>query len=229
MKTPIVSSTSTVLLVGGAPCASGPLKRALARTDCAVAADGGAATLLALGRMPDAVIGDLDSLPEDLRARIPPARLHRIAEQDSTDFDKALRNIAAPLILGFGFLEARLDHALAALTVLARRPGQRCLLIGAADAVALVPPELTLDLAPGTRVSLYPLCEISGRSEGLRWPIDGLRLAPGGRIGTSNEALGQVRLRPGAPGLVVLVPGDAAGRLEAGLRAAPPWPEAASG
>ena len=38
------------------------------------------------------------------RAAIPAERLHRIAEQDSTDFEKCLRNIRAPLVVGIALL-----------------------------------------------------------------------------------------------------------------------------
>jgi thiamine pyrophosphokinase len=202
-----------------------PLLRSLRAADKVVAADGGANTLAELGERPDAIIGDLDSVDPTVLAALPPERIHRIAEQDSTDFDKALRHIVAPLIVGHGFLDGRLDHAVACLTVLARHPDRRCLLIGAEDAVALVPPELELDAEPGLRVSLYPLGPVSGRSTGLRWPIDGIRFSPGTRIGTSNEATGRVRLRVDSPALIVMLPAAWADRLAEALRAAPRnWP-----
>ena len=164
------------------------------------------------------------SIPATVRSRIPYDRVHEIGEQDSTDFDKCLRSIRAPLVLGHGFLGARFDHALAALTVLARRRTQRCLLIGPEDAVALVPQRLSLDLAPGTRVSLYPLGTVGGRSEGLRWPIDGIAFSPDHTVGTSNEATGPVTLAVDGPRLLVMVPLREAGQLEEGLRNAERWP-----
>jgi thiamine pyrophosphokinase len=39
---------------------------------------------------PEAVIGDFDSIRPAARTALPPDRLHPIAEQDTTDFDKAL-------------------------------------------------------------------------------------------------------------------------------------------
>ena len=41
------------------------------------------------------MIGDFDSISDAAQRALPPAALHRIAEQDSTDFDKCLRNIDA--------------------------------------------------------------------------------------------------------------------------------------
>jgi thiamine pyrophosphokinase len=46
------------------------------------------------------------------------------------------------------------------------------------------------EVAEGDRVSVHPLAPIKfRRSFGLRYPLDGLRLAPGERTGTSNAAI----------------------------------------
>ncbi len=203
-----ITSGTPVTLVGGGPLGRADLDWALARTDLAIAADGGAAALLAAGRCPDAVIGDMDSIDAEAAARIPPERRHEIAEQDSTDFEKCLQRIAAPMVLGLGFLGGRTDHALAALSCLARlRPS--CLLVGEESAAFAAPPEIALDLPPGSWLSLFPFAPVTGRSEGLRWPIEGIAFAPAGTIGTSNAVTGPVRLAFDGPGMVVLVPGAA--------------------
>ena len=216
---PVVNAGAPVTLVGGGPVAPDALADCLARAPTAVAADGGARALLAAGVVPRAVIGDLDSLAPEDRAAIPPGRIHRVAEQDTTDFEKALMRIAAPTVLAVGFLGGRADHAMSVLSVLARGVGPPCVAVSATDAVSLCPPRLALDLAPGTRVSLFPMAPVRGRSEGLRWPIDGIDLAPAGRIGTSNEALGPVRIALGGSGMLVIVPRAALDALLAGLAA----------
>jgi thiamine pyrophosphokinase len=171
-----------------------------------VAADGGADAALALGVTPEAVIGDFDSLTSSARERLPAAALHPIEEQDSTDFDKCLRNIAAPLVLGIGFSGDRLDHQLAAYNTLVRRAGRPCILLGELELVFLCPPTVALELAPGTPFSLFPMGAVEGVSDGLRWPIGGLNFAPDGRIGTSNEAQGPVSLSVTAPKMLVILP-----------------------
>ena len=166
---------------------------------------------------PEAVIGDFDSLPAETRAALSPDTLHHIAEQDSTDFDKCLRNIEAPLILGLGFLGARVDHQLSVFNRLAARADRPCILIGREDVVFHAPPRLALDLAAGTRVSLFPLRPVTGQSTGLRWPIHGIDFTPGGRVGTSNEALAtEVKLEMDGPGMLVILPRDC---LDAAVRA----------
>lgn len=218
---PLLRSRAPVALVGAGPVAPEALADCLARAPVAAAADGGAAALLAAGRVPDVVIGDLDSLLARDRARLPPERVHRVAEQDTTDFEKCLLRIDAPLVLATGFLGGRADHALAALSVLARGVGPRCVVLSASDAVCHLPARLALDLAPGARVSLFPMAPVTGASEGLRWPIAGIPFAPAGRVGTSNEALGgSARLSMDGPGMLLVVPRAALDALLAGLAAA---------
>ncbi|MGR3637050.1 MAG: thiamine diphosphokinase [Shimia sp.] len=190
-----------------------------------VAADGGAAHCVFFGLDPEAVIGDFDSLSDDVRRAIPAAKLHQITEQETTDFDKALRSMDAPLVVGIGFGGARVDHHLAAFNTLVRQADRRCVLLGGEDVVFAAPPELTLRVAAGTRVSLFPMARVTGRSEGLLWPIDGLVLAPDGRVGTSNTANGDVWLRMEAPGMLVILPRDClAEAVRALLAVDAPWP-----
>ena len=225
MNSEIIHSDGTVLLVGGGECNPGVLKDAISKASHVVAADGGALHLLDLGIVPDAVIGDMDSLPELKRSGLPGNILHRIAEQNSTDFDKCLRNIRAPLIVAHGFTGARLDHQMAVMTGLCLRPDRRCIVVGAHDVVTLLPPDLSLDLAAGTRLSLFPMGPVAGRSTGLRWPIDGLTMEPDGTIGTSNSVTGPVRLTVDAPRMLLMLPEACRGALERALSDAPgTWP-----
>lgn len=219
MTAPIVQTSRPVTLIGGGWLGEDDLNLALTRAPLLVAADGGALAALAEGHEPQAVIGDFDSLPASVRARIPPERLFAIREQDSTDFDKALRHIQAPLVLGVGFMGARTDHQLAAFNTLVRRADRPCLLLGPREVVLHAPPRLDLALGPGDVVSLFPMRPVTGRSRGLEWPIDGLDLAPDGRIGTSNRALGPVRIEIDGPGLLVILPRSA---LDAAIRAIVP-------
>lgn len=223
----IVQSPTFLTLLGGGSATSEELALAQARASILVAADGGARTALAHGLTPAAVIGDFDSLDAGTRAALDPGSLHEITEQDSTDFEKALARVRTPLALGVGFTGLRRDHELAAYHALLRFAHQRCILLAASDVITLCPPRLTLDLDEGTRVSLFPLVPVVADGAGLRWPLSGLPLAPGARIGTSNAATGgAVRLGVDAPGLLVILPVDALDALIAGLNAAPDgWPE----
>ncbi len=206
MKEAMIRSDTGITLVGGGEIGVDDIPLALGHAPLLVAVDGGANAALASGREIHGVVGDFDSLTPQDRARIPADRLLRIAEQDSTDFDKALNSVRAPVILAVGFLGGRLDHQFAAFNALARFPDTNCILIGETEIVFHLPRALSVALQEGDVVSLFPMAAVTGRSEGLKWPIDGLSLAPDGRIGTSNQALGEVRIETDGPGLLAILP-----------------------
>ena len=224
----IVQSQEPVTLVGGGPLPPGDLALALGLAPILVVADGGADAALAGGAWPVAVIGDMDSLsPEAARAYAD--RLHSVPEQETTDFDKALTRIDAPVVIALGFAGGRLDHELAALHSLVLRADRPCVLLGPSTLAFHAPPDLALPLGPGTVVSLFPFAPVGVTSEGLLWPTEGLAFAPDSRIGTSNEARGPVRLRPAAPGMLVILPRAALPLAVAALAAAPRWPSSSPG
>lgn len=222
MSEAIVQSLCGVTLVGGGELTPVFVTYSLTIAPCLVAADGAADALQALGLMPDAVIGDLDSISPAVRAALPPDRLHLVAEQETTDFDKCLRHIRAPFILAVGFTGARIDHALACFNALTRHPDRRCLILGPVDLCFLAPLSLELALPVGTRLSLFPLGPVQGRSQGLRWPINGLKFAPDGVIGTSNETdAAAVSLAFSAQRMLVILPTPCLGAALAALGAEP--------
>ncbi|GGH22187.1 thiamine diphosphokinase [Cribrihabitans marinus] len=205
MIAPIVQVDHPVTLVGGGEVRPGAVTEALDRAPSLVAVDSGARAALAEGHQPEAVIGDFDSLDPRTRALISPDRLFPIREQETTDFDKALRHIRAPLVLGVGFLGGRVDHQLSAFNTLVRHADRPCLLLGAHELAFHLPPEIALTLPVGSTVSLFPLAGVTGASEGLKWPLQDIPFAPDGRVGTSNQVTGPVRLRMDGPGMLALV------------------------
>lgn len=224
MTKDLVTGANAVLLLGGAGVAQsiGVLRSVLdeVKLDDApvLAADGGAALARAAEIMPDVITGDFDSLSDTDRDWAGPARLVHNPDQDSTDFDKSLAAIRAPLTLAVGFTGARLDHQLAVMTGLTLHPDRRCVLVGEDDVTCLCPPEITLDLPPGTRVSLFPMGCVHGTSSGLEWPIDNLEFRPDARIGTSNRvSTGPVRITVDAPAMLLILPRRALRPLLAAL------------
>lgn len=207
-----------VTLLGGGPAPLAMIQNALSHAPNLVAADGGANHLSASKLIPSAIIGDLDSLDaaSTWRGRIGDNLIH-VAEQDSTDFQKCLARIDAPFFIGVGFLGGRQDHVLAALDALIGDP-RPIVLIGEDD-VAFAPHEETdLALPVGRRISIFPLRRVRARGGGgLKYPVDGLEMAAGDQIGTSNEAAAPAQSfgfdRPGA---VVFLDPD---RLEDALMA----------
>lgn len=220
---PVVVSQEPVTLAGGGDVRAEDLAACLALAPRLVAADGGADRVLALGAAPEAVIGDMDSISATTRATLPPGVLSPVGEQDSTDFEKCLTRTHTPLILALGVTGPRSDHALAAFNLLLRFPARRCILVNHCDVITLCPPAISLPLSAETRLSLFPLSAVSGRSTGLFWPIDGIDFAPHGLIGTSNRAIGQVALEMDAPGMLLILPRSELGTLVAAFAAAARW------
>lgn len=200
---------SGVTLLGGGPWRDEDLTCALARAPRLICADG-AANALAERRpdmTPDMIVGDLDSLDrrDDWAARIGEGLVH-VAEQDSTDFQKCLSRIAAPFVIGVGFIGGRIDHELAVFNALVTAP-RPIVLIGEEDVIVAAPTAMTFAATPGQRVSVFPLRPVAAQSTGLRWPLDGLPLAPGGAISTSNEASSdRVALQFDRTGALVILP-----------------------
>ncbi|MGB0498547.1 MAG: thiamine diphosphokinase [Rubricella sp.] len=196
-----------VLIAGGGGLDAAALSRAERHAGRIVAADGAADALFRLGRMPSLIVGDLDSLAsrDDWRARGVP--LHRLEEQETTDFEKVLYSVDAPLFLAAGFTGRRLDHALAVLRTVAFEP-RPVILVGEHDAIFAVRGSHGIALPEGTRFSLFPMATARGlSSEGLRWPIEGLDFAPWGRVGTSNVVTrGPVRICVEGSGMLAMVP-----------------------
>ncbi len=207
MREKIVHSLTGITIIGAGRSSARQIARAVALAPCVVAADGGASRALAAGLMPEAIIGDLDSLPRAVRAQFPPTRLHQITEQDSTDFEKCLYSIDAPFVLALGVTGSRLDHSLAAMNILTRQTAQPVLILTASEVIFLCPPKLCMNLPRGTRLSLFPMGELRASSEGLVWPLDGQIFSPIGRIGTSNRTTEKVvTVQTSAPYMLVILP-----------------------
>lgn len=205
------TANAATTLVGAGDVSPDHLRAALSVAPALVAADGGAHHLAATGHRPQAIIGDLDSLGAREIWDAQGVAIHHVPEQESTDFDKCLRMVQAPLFVAVGFAGDRLDHMLAALSVLAARPDKAAILMGGCDLCFLAPLSTTLQLDPLQRVSLWPIAPTRVlHSEGLEWPADDLLLDPTGRTGTSNRAIGgRVSLSFDRRGVFVILPDTA--------------------
>ncbi|MCY3880021.1 MAG: thiamine diphosphokinase [Rhodobacteraceae bacterium] len=200
-----LDSGVTILGAGEAP--STVVGEALTLAPELVCADGGAHAALKHGFTPGWVIGDMDSVGENMEASLPDTVFHQIEEQDSTDFDKCLSSLKAPFFIAVGVTGSRLDHGLAALNVMTRRYRQKIILLSETDICFICPPELRLQLEPGVRISFFPMAEVSGWSEGLKWRIKGIPFRPDGIVGTSNETdSGTIRFGFERPLMAVIMP-----------------------
>ena len=110
MIAPVFQSQIGVTLLGAGDATPQDVSEALSLAPNLVCADGGAVKALQLGLVPKAVIGDFDSLDQDTLGQLAKDSLFRVEEQDSTDFEKCLRRIETPFVIGVGFTGARRDR-----------------------------------------------------------------------------------------------------------------------
>lgn len=166
--------------------------------DYLIGADGGTLHLLAMGRLPHIVVGDLDSLParilDDLSAQGVRIERHR-TDKDQTDLElaieRAIADGATEAVL-IGALGGRLDQTLANLLILAQRAWTATIRLVEGDQIAEIlrgPGSLTLQGDIGAIVSLIPLsAAVTGITyRGLRYPLENATLAFGSTRGVSNE------------------------------------------
>ena len=171
--------------------------------DLVVAADGGAATLDRLGRTPDLLVGDLDSVDAALVERLGGAgtRVQRHpVDKEASDTELAVAaafeaGAATVVVLGAAG-GSRLDHELANLLLLAD-PALAGRDLRAVRGGTQVRPlhagnRLVLAGSPGDLVTLLPVGgDAAGvTTNGLRWLLEGATLRMGRSRGLSNEVVG---------------------------------------
>lgn len=209
MKAVPLKFHAPVCLVGGGALTREMLKSAMTRTQALIAADGAADRLAEWGLMPDAVIGDMDSIDDPDHWQKTQVQFIQLPEQDSTDFAKCLYTTEAPLYIAAGFTGRRVDHLLAMFSTLLEMPKKSVVVLGEEEVMALIPPNQTLELAldAAATVSIYPLKPVTGvTSEGLEWSVDGLHMAAGVQVGTSNRATQDtIRLGFDGPGALLML------------------------
>lgn len=187
MNDRIVDVTVPIALVGGSDLAPELLNILQSITEFFVAVDGGVDHLRDFGLRPAAIFGDLDSISDDSRIEFAPQLIH-ITEEDTTDLEKAIARIAAPVIVGAGFLGGRLDHSFAALSVLARFADSPLILVSPTNCCFRCPDAgVTLDLPLGTLIAVLPMDSIRCTSDGLRWDMADTALHPAGFVSSSNQ------------------------------------------
>lgn len=195
---PALTFSRPLAIVGGGHVDPALLRELAGRDVALVGADGGADTIGAAGLVPEAIIGDLDSLA-DRSAWEGRTRILDIGEQLTTDFQKALYSTSAPVTLALGMTGKRLDHTLAALSAVQQTAAERSvMLVDEVDLALAISGTFRFESAEGERISVHPFSPIRFRtSQGLRYSLDDLLLEPMGRLGTSNAGLGgQVEIVP---------------------------------
>jgi len=170
--------------------------------DQVIAADGGAASLDRVGRLPDRLIGDLDSIEPSLVSRLAGAgvRIERHPpDKEASDTELAVEAAiaagATEVVLLGAFGGPRVDHELANLLLLADAAlaGRDIRAVRGGTVVRAVHGGGRANLrgAVGDVVTLLPVgSDATGvTTDGLRWPLASATLRLGRSRGLSNEVV----------------------------------------
>lgn len=187
----------TIVFVNGTVDDYDALARWVEPDDCLVCADGGVYHCLAIGRQPDVVVGDMDSVDAETLEELADTGVElerHPRSKDQTDLELALERAlrdGADSILMLGALGGRLDQTLANVLILAQREWPVPVTVAEGDQLASVlrgGETLALAGEPGTVVSLIPLSDVvTGITyDGLEYDLTDATLLLGSTRAVSN-------------------------------------------
>ena len=164
-----------VIVAGGEyPTADLPLQ-ILQHAPYVVCCDGAADEYISRGRVPDAIVGDGDSISASNREKYAD-RLHIFAEQETNDQTKAMRflhQMGKRDIAIVGATGGREDHTLGNISLLIEYARMGCHVRLFTDHGVFIPCQnsITLPSNPGQQVSIFNISAHGFSSPDLRYPL----------------------------------------------------------
>ena len=193
-----------LLVANGDPVSDVLLRSLVEEAAVVVAADGGVRHLVALGIQPDVVVGDLDSLTDELREKLEGADLQHDADQEGTDTSKALDYLIARGHTGVTITCAgggRADHALSNLALLySYRGAAEIRILDDSGEATYVEGSVSFDAPVGQIISLLPFSDAHGvTTEGLVWALkdETIKVGPRGVSNLVESSPVQINIRDG--------------------------------
>lgn len=181
--------------------------------DFIIAADGGTRHVLALGRMPNIIIGDLDSLPVNLEPSTLNIELMQFpADKNETDLELAIQHaltLNPQEVIIIGALGGRLDQTLGNIALISNLQPATCnlKLNDGLEEVFFCHDHAEVNGAAGDIVSLIPWQgEVTGiLTQGLKWVLQNETLYPHKTRGISNEMTGDTATIKIKSGLLLVI------------------------
>ncbi len=188
------------LIVGGGQIPSlQTINKYITESQMVIGADLGAEHLLLAGRIPDVVIGDMDSCANGVLAKLADAKCEIIeypAEKSFSDLelaiDYAIEQGCDDITLMAVMHGRRIDHFVGNIFLLTKYAGSAVTVRMADDGgrfIQLITDQLPLKGRVGTYVSLIPFTQqVQGvTTTGLKYPLADATLDQGNTLGISNE------------------------------------------
>ena len=163
--------------------------------DFIIAADGGTRHALALGRIPNVIVGDLDSLPSNFEvSKFDGEIILYPKDKNETDLELAIGHaltLNPEQVIIVAALGGRLDQTIGNITLLLRPSSTVLRLDDGLEEVFFCSTECKINGTPGDIVSLIPWQgEVTGIvTTGLKWPLQNETLYPHKTRGISNELI----------------------------------------
>jgi len=195
------------LVLNGTPGSKDFCQPFFEKADLIIAADGGANTVLACGFKPDYLVGDFDSISEeslDMLKNDSSVEVMEDLDQDSTDFEKALRlinKLRPKKLIILGAFGDELDHTFANFfTLLQINKEIETVLYDQKHEAYLVRDKLELTGKKDEIVSILPLGKVEGLTlKGLKWSLEDEQVT-WGWLGIRNRMVGtraEIRAKKG--------------------------------
>ncbi|HHW07001.1 MAG TPA: thiamine diphosphokinase [Clostridia bacterium] len=207
----------SIILTGGQVENLAWLSEIIHADDDLICADGGARYAAALGLVPRVIVGDFDSLAENILQSFLQKgcmiKQHPVAKDDTDTalaLEEALAGNPSEIII-LGGIGTRFDHSLGNVHLLrvAYEHGVPARILTEYNEISLVAPNqpATVTGKPGQLFSLLPLtAEVTGvEVTGARWPLHDAAFTIGRPYGISNELVQREARISVAAGLLLLV------------------------
>jgi len=180
-----------LVIANGEPPKKQRLQSLAREANIIICADGGANVALKFGIVPDAIVGDLDSIHAEALVKFHRVPTHEDRDDETTDLEKAILwaiKSKYDHISVVGATGKRIDHSAGNLGVLAKYyPDALIRFIDDLGEISYIGRELKFEAKKGDVVSLIPLSRCEGIvTEGLRYALEDEALELGVREGTSN-------------------------------------------
>jgi thiamine pyrophosphokinase len=199
-----------LIVVGGDRVPEELLRHAALKAEMVIAADRGAWYCLQAGIIPDLVVGDMDSIPEEALEELQAGKVTIFTfspYKDKTDtqiaLEVALKKGAREIEILSG-IGSRFDHSLANVYLLhlALKAGVRARIVSERQIIFLIEGECTLTNEEGTTISFLPLGMMASgiTLKGFAYELDDATIEIGLPWGVSNVITDQhalVRVREG--------------------------------
>jgi thiamine pyrophosphokinase len=190
------------IFLNGSSDSVGLIRRVAGRAELVVAADGGARYALEAGVVPDLVVGDMDSLGEDLALEVErrgaslerhPARKDKMDGQLAVLAARERGATAADLLCAVG---GRLGALIAVPHILlaAERIGLRSTVVADQGRMFVIEAGSRMVQGdPQDSISIFPLSGLATgvTLEGMEYPLENASLESGDTLGFHNELIGR--------------------------------------